>query len=89
MDPAEYRPHLRDDIEVKVFKLWWGNDYAMIANPTDLVHYQLRPEDVEVLALMDGTRTVKEIVVESFQESGDLSLDGVVDLSDSFGSETP
>lgn len=80
VDPAEYRPHLRDDIEVKVFKLRWGNDYAMIANPTDLVHYQLRPEDVEVLALMDGTRTVKEIVVESFQESGDLSLDGVVDL---------
>ena len=80
VDPAEYRPHLRDDIEVKNFKLRWGNDYAMIANPTDLVHYQLRPEDVEVLALMDGTRTVKEIVVESFQESGDLSLDGVVDL---------
>jgi CRP-like cAMP-binding protein/Zn-dependent protease len=80
VDPAEYRPHLRDDIEVKVFKLRWGNDYAMIANPTDLVHYQLRPEDVEVLALMDGTRTVKELVVESFQESGDLLLDGVVDL---------
>jgi CRP-like cAMP-binding protein/Zn-dependent protease len=80
VDPAEYRPHLREDIEVKKFKLRWGNDYAMIANPTDLVHYQLRPEDVEVLALMDGTRTVKEIVVESFQESGDLSLDGVVDL---------
>ena len=80
MDSAEYRPHLRDDIEVKTFKLRWGNDYAMIANPTDLVHYQLRPEDVELLALMDGTRTVKEIVVESFQESGDLALDGVVDL---------
>ena len=80
VDPAEYRPHLRDDIEVKTFKLRWGNDYAMIANPTDLVHYQLRPEDVELLALMDGTRTVKEIVVESFQESGDLALDGVVDL---------
>ncbi len=47
VDPAEYRPHLRDDIEVKAFKLRWGNDYAMIANPTDLVHYQLRPEDVE------------------------------------------
>jgi CRP-like cAMP-binding protein/Zn-dependent protease len=80
VDAAEYRPHLRDDIEVKTFKLRWGNDYAMIANPTDLVHYQLRPEDVELLALMDGTRTVKEIVVESFQESGDLALDGVVDL---------
>lgn len=80
VDPAEYRPQLRPDIEVKVFRLRWGNDYAMIANPTDLIHYQLRPEDVELLALMDGTRTIKEIVVEAFQESGDLSLDTVADL---------
>ena len=46
------------------------------AHPGD-AGFDLRSiEDVEVLALMDGTRTVKEIVVESFQESGDLSLDG-------------
>jgi putative peptide zinc metalloprotease protein len=80
VDPAEYRPQLRDDIEVKVFRLRWGNDYAMIANPTDLIHYQLRPEDAELLELMDGTRTIKEIVIEAFQESGDLSLDTVADL---------
>ena len=29
---------------------------------------------------MDGTRTVKEIVVERFQESGDMELSGVADL---------
>ena len=40
VDPAEYRPHLRDDIEIKIFRLKWGNDYAMIANPTDLLHYE-------------------------------------------------
>jgi CRP-like cAMP-binding protein/Zn-dependent protease len=80
VDPAEYRPHLRDDVEVKVFRLKWGNDYAMIANPTDLVHYEIRVADVELLELMDGTRTVKEIVVERFRESGGLELDEVVDL---------
>ena len=80
VDPAEYRPKLRDDVEVKEFKLRWGNDYAMIANPTDLIHYQVRPEDTKLLALMDGTRTVKEIVVEAFQDSGDLPLDAVADL---------
>ena len=52
----------------------------MVANTTDLIHYQLRPEDAALLPLMDGTRTVKEILVESLQESGDLSLDTVVDL---------
>jgi len=80
VDPAEYRPRLREDIEVKTFRLRWGNDYSMIANPTDLVHYQVRPEDAELLPLMDGTRTVKDIVVGRLQESGDLSVDGVADL---------
>jgi CRP-like cAMP-binding protein/Zn-dependent protease len=80
VDPAEYRPHLRDDIEIKIFRLRWGNDYAMIANPTDLLHYEVPVDDVEVIRMMDGTRTVKEIVVERFRESGDLELDDVVDL---------
>src|SRR3972149_1556365 len=80
VDPAEYRPRLREDIEVKTFRLRWGNDYSMIANPTDLLHYQVRPEDAELLPLMDGTRTVKDIVVGRLQESGGLSVDGVADL---------
>ena len=80
VDPAEYRPRLREDIEVKTFRLRWGNDYSMIANPTELLHYQVRPEDAEMLPLMDGTRTVKDIVVGRLQESGDLSVDGVADL---------
>ncbi len=80
VDPAEYRPHLRDEIEIKIFRLKWGNDYAMIANPTDLLHYEIQVGDVELLRMMDGTRTVKDIVVERFRESGDLELDNVVDL---------
>jgi CRP-like cAMP-binding protein/Zn-dependent protease len=80
VDPAEYRPHLRDDVEIKIFRLKWGNDYAMIANPTDLLHFEIPVEDVDVIRMMDGTRTVKEIVVERFQESGDFELDDVVDL---------
>lgn len=80
VDPAEYRPHLRADVEVKTFRLRWGNDYAMIANPTELLHYKIAIEDVALLDLMDGTRTVKEIVVERFQHSGDMELEGVADL---------
>ncbi|MEX2421560.1 MAG: cyclic nucleotide-binding domain-containing protein [Actinomycetota bacterium] len=80
VDPAEYKPQLRSDVEVKTFRLRWGNDYAMIANPTDLLHYQVSVDDAEVLELMDGTRTVKDIVVERLQGSGDLELDDVADL---------
>ncbi len=46
-----YKPRLRDDVEIKIFRLKWGNDYAMVANPTDLVHYQVSVEDAEALAL--------------------------------------
>lgn len=80
VDPATYRPELRSDVEVKTFKLRWGNDYAMIANPTELLHYQISIDDVPLLDLMDGSRTVRQIVVERFQESGDMELEGVANL---------
>ena len=79
-DPASFRPKLASDVEIKEFRLRWGNDYAMIANPRDLLHYRLEPGELEAVRLMDGTRTVKELVVERFQESGELELEGVADL---------
>jgi CRP-like cAMP-binding protein/Zn-dependent protease len=78
-DVAEYRPKLAPDIEIKEFKLKWGNDYVMFANPRDLVHYRFAPEDAELIKLMDGTRTVKDIVYDRFKESGDLELSSVMD----------
>jgi CRP-like cAMP-binding protein/Zn-dependent protease len=80
VDAGQFRPKLADDIELKEFKNRWGNDYAMIANPRELLHYRLEPGEVELLKLMDGTRSVKEIVLERFKESGDLELSGVADL---------
>lgn len=80
VDPAELRPRLAPDVEIKEFTLRWGNDYAMIANPRDLLHYRLEPGEIELLPLMDGTRTVKEIVVERLRESGDIELSAVADL---------
>jgi CRP-like cAMP-binding protein/Zn-dependent protease len=80
LDPARLRPRLAPDVELKEFTLRWGNDYAMIANPREQLHYRLEPGEVELVRLMDGTRTVKEIVVERFRASGDLELSGVADL---------
>jgi CRP-like cAMP-binding protein/Zn-dependent protease len=80
VDPGEYRPKLADDIEIKEFTLRWGNDYAMIANPREMMHFELKPGEVQLLRLMDGTRTIKEIVLERFQDSGDLELSGVTEL---------
>jgi CRP-like cAMP-binding protein/Zn-dependent protease len=80
VDPAQLRPKLAGDVEIKLFHLRWGNDYAMIANPRDLIHYQVSSSDAEVVRLMDGTRTVKEIVLARFKESGELELSAVADL---------
>jgi CRP-like cAMP-binding protein len=81
VDIGELRPAVAPDVEVKTFRLRWGNDYTVIANPRDLVHLRLEPGESELLPLMDGTRTVKEIVVDRFEESGDLELSGVADLA--------
>jgi CRP-like cAMP-binding protein len=80
LDPAEFRPKLSGDIELKSFPLRWGNDYAMIANPRDLIHFELTPSEARLIPLMDGTRTVGEIVVEHLRESGDLEISQVIEL---------
>jgi putative peptide zinc metalloprotease protein len=80
VDPGEFRPKLAPDVEIKFHQLKWGNSFAVLANPRDLIHYQLTPRDIELVKLMDGTRTVKEIVLDRFQESGDLDLAEVADV---------
>jgi CRP-like cAMP-binding protein/Zn-dependent protease len=80
VDPTELRPKLADDIEIRVFDQRWGEGYVMIANPRDLLHFRLAPSDLGLLELMDGTRTVKEIVIERFEGSGEMELSTVIDL---------
>lgn len=80
IDRAELRPKLLPDVEIKEFRLRRGNDYIMVANPRDLLHYRLTPRDAELLRLMDGTRSVKEIVVAQLGSSGDLDLSAAIDL---------
>ena len=80
VDASELRPKLADDIEIRVFEQRWGEGYVMIANPRDLLHYRLAASDLPLLDMMDGTRTVKEIVIERFEESGEIELTAVIDL---------
>jgi CRP-like cAMP-binding protein/Zn-dependent protease len=80
VDLAEMRPRLAPDVEVKEFHLRWGNDYAMIANPRELVHYRLTPGEAALVSLMNGERTVKEILVDRLGLAGDMELSGLADL---------
>ena len=80
VDPGEYRPKLAADIEIKGFTQRSGEEYYMLANPRDLVHYRIQGPDYELVKLMDGTRTLKEIVIERFSDSGEMDVGGVADF---------
>jgi CRP-like cAMP-binding protein/Zn-dependent protease len=80
LDPANFRPRLAPDVEVKEFHLRWGNDYAMLANPRDLLHLRVEIDDVPFIAMMDGTRTVKEIIVERLRGTRELEVADLADL---------
>jgi len=86
VDIGESRPKLADDIEIKEFTRRSGEPYYMFGNPRDLLFFRVGPNENELLKLMDGTRTVKEIVLERFQETGDMELSGVADLVQQFRS---
>jgi CRP-like cAMP-binding protein/Zn-dependent protease len=80
VDPSTFRPLLAPGTEWKLFRLRWGNDYAMVANPPRDVHFKLEPWEAELLPLMDGSRTVADIIVERMDEGGGLDAGAVVAL---------
>ena len=75
-----WQPELAPWVEVKRFEARDGYVYAMVANTRDLVYYRLEAAELDVLPLLDGTRTAVEIVAAQFDESGELDTANVVDL---------
>ena len=71
---------MRDGCEVKIFRLRWGNDYAMLARDDRELHYRLEVWEAELLPMMDGSRTVGELVVERMEGGGGLDAEPVTDL---------
>jgi CRP-like cAMP-binding protein/Zn-dependent protease len=80
LEIADQRPRLRGGCEVKIFRLRWGNDYAMLARDDRELHYRLEVWEAEMLPKMDGSRTVGELVVERMEGGGGLDAEPVTDL---------
>ena len=80
LEVADFRPRMQDGAEVKVFRLRWGNDYAMLARTDRELHYRLEVWEAELLPKMDGTRTVGELVIERMGAGGGLDAEPVTDL---------
>jgi putative peptide zinc metalloprotease protein len=79
---ATFRPTLRDDIEVVDFERRNGERYTMIKSPAAPSYMRLSEEERVLFNLMNGERTVKQIVVEHFRSVGSFSLSQVGDLVD-------
>jgi CRP-like cAMP-binding protein/Zn-dependent protease len=86
LDVSAFRPKLAEDVEIRIFKLRWGKDYAIAANPRDLLHLTLEVWEAELAGRMDGTRTVADLIVERLDEDGDLDADAVIELVQVFAS---
>ena len=67
-----WRPELAPWVEVKRFEARGGRVYAMVANRRDLVYYRLESSEIDLLGLLDGTRTLGQIVVAQLELSGEL-----------------
>jgi CRP-like cAMP-binding protein/Zn-dependent protease len=80
LEVASLRPRLQDGAEVKIFRLRWGNDYAMLARADRELHYRLEVWEAELLPKMDGTRTVGDLVVDRMRGGGGLDAELVTDL---------
>jgi Zn-dependent protease len=80
LEIANLHPRLRDGCEVKIFRLRWGNDFAMLARDDRELHYRLEVWEAELLPKVDGTRTVGDLVVERMEAGGGLDAEPVTDL---------
>ncbi len=80
LDMQNFCPKLASGSEVKVFRLRWGNDYAVCASPDGAQHFTIELWEAELLARMDGTRTVGQLVVDRLEQEGDLDAGLVVGL---------
>ena len=80
LDLENFRPRLAEGAELRIFRLRWGNDYAVVATPDHDHHYILEAWEGELIEMMDGSKTAGELVVSRLSGSGDLDAGSVLSL---------
>ncbi|HVL89134.1 MAG TPA: cyclic nucleotide-binding domain-containing protein [Actinomycetota bacterium] len=80
LNPAYARPRLADDVEIADFRYRSGEPYTMMKAPRGPSYIRLTPEDRFIVDLMDGRRTIKDIVVAHFRQYGHFALSAITSL---------
>src|SRR5207249_9497503 len=77
---VEERPRVAPNVESATYESRSGAEYVVVHNPARRSYARLDPREFELLALMDGRHSVKELVVAYYQRYGVLALARVAGL---------
>jgi putative peptide zinc metalloprotease protein len=80
LSPVEDRPRLAPGLESACYTTRSGADYVVVHNPAARAYARLDPREFELLPLMDGQHSVKELVIAYYQRHGVLALARVAGL---------
>ena len=80
LNPALYRPVRSPEVAAVPLATRHGQPFYILANRRYSRYLRLAPEDYHLWSLMDGTRSVKDLVFEYFTTFGALAFDRVAQL---------
>src|SRR5438270_10869430 len=80
LSPIEDRPRLVATIEMARHVARDGSPYVVLHNTVAHRYLRLEPTEIDVLPLMDGTRSIKALVVAYYQRNGVLALPRIARL---------
>lgn len=92
--PIHARPRVVTTLEIAPQTTTSGKPYVVLRNTAQNTYLKLEPREYELVGLMDGTRTVQQLVVEYFTRNGVLAVPRVTGLvqllaANSFLTERP
>lgn len=78
--PIHACPRIVTTLEVASQTTTSGKPYFILRNTAQNTYLKLEPREYELVGLMDGTRTVRQLVVEYFMRTGALAVPRVTGL---------
>ena len=80
LNPAHYRPVRSEEVAAVALTTRKAQPYYILANRRHSRYLRLSPEDYHLWKLMDGTRSLKDLIFEYFTAFGVLAFDRVAQL---------
>jgi putative peptide zinc metalloprotease protein len=80
LSPVEDRPRVAAGLESARYTTRSGAEYVVVHNPAGRAYARLDPREFDLLPLMNGQHTVKELVIAYYQRYGVLALARVAGL---------